>query len=1092
MFLARYNIEVVNGKAHRINYDINRLDNNTDEQLQNLLLDMYFSVLSSMEHRIDTTTPLDVTTQPLVRVKNEIETAKGIATDNRDSKAGWWLNPLFQAEQRAKNAGSSLGIGPMALNNVFRFFLQMSGLDMYQNKYFNELGLSLRDGDSYRIYDKYGESILDATSALINAFVDAVKDNYIGRMNVNVYTFDVTSMLISNGFGEATYYFLGQQGIVDLANEYMNVKQGNIVANEDDKRGNTFLENVLDSYRNHITDSDILASSHEHASVDEISKEFMKDNLPNKNTQEWYALQCRYIQSFLEMKQVGEEYRKSLTVAQIDTGKYGISASDVINFMQTYNVFNSEYNIAFKNPNDLFTNTFLGVKYEYGVKALFDMFQNAILEFSSGYVRTLNNIAMAYGIYGPYGKLQLKRINQRLRTTLLGNFFIGYVAENTKNYNNPLYDILAGENTVVDRYSRIKEIASYSDEGKALFDVLRPTLKKTGSPKFFNIDSSVIDNPAIKSNVTQAWKELYDSSNSELSKFAKDLAVYMFFVSGGSDNNAGGLTKTTIFDLIPPTLLSNISVNGMTYNKYVSDILEGLSAGHNITDNTVDVALQLNAMFDDNFATRVNRKDFMVKQVFNNQAVIIGKGSDNLLNYNTGTYKEFIKIYDQSGIPQLYKLGNVVMQEYKGKKYLNPVYFKSNAIGYRQLRNNAYSIRTDGYVDSNGVVKSLLWNNTESAQNAKQLQGLNKAQQKIADDMIPFGRSVDFASIWDKFGQHLPDYNGFGIPYSSYAAVDAADIVLYISESGNTTRNIVDYARFKNKDFRVIDADSKLGYNGKNVFIIGDASFGTVKKITDKLKDATVLISTENNTIGDTLLIVNKTTPFVNYEYNRLPQQIQTANDELNAVISDFVLHSGGALGADTIWGNVAKEYGMQVNHYYSGTKTPNGNKQISPAEKAEGQKKATIAAIQMGRIESGQQIRDNLIIRDWVQVKHADAIFAVTSMLQPGDSMNYGKTAKIQQGKGGTGYTIQMAINENKPVYVYDQSVKKWYKNIDGKWSESEIPTLTKNFAGIGTREINKSGIQAIRNVFNKTFGSQAIISNLTANGNKRMEECK
>lgn len=1062
MFLARYNIEVVNGKARRVSYNIRNINDNTDEQLQNLLLDMYFSVLSSMKHRIDTTTPLDVTTAPLLRVKNEIDVAKNIASDPRDKKSGWWLNPVFQAEQRSKNAGSSLGIGPMALNNVFRFFLQMSGLDMFKNTYFRELGLSLKDGDNYRIYDRDGESVLDATSALINAFVDAVKDNYIGRMNINVYTFDVTSMLISNGFGESTYYFLGQQGIVDLADAYINVKQGNIVADESDKQGNKFLEKVLNEYRQHITDDALLASSYEHASVEELSKDFMKDNLKNKNTEEWYALQCRYIQSFLEMKQVGEEYRKALSVAQIDTGKYGISASDVINFMQTYNVFNSEYNIAFKNPRDLFDKSFLGAKYDYGVKALFDMFQGAILEFSSGYAKTLDNIAMAYGIYGPYGKLQLKRINQRLRTALLSNFFTVYIANDTKNFTNPLYDILCGENTVVDRYAAMKEQASYSDEGKALFDVLRPTLKKTGSPKFFNVDSSVVDNPAIKSNVTQAWQELYDSSNPELSKFAKDLAVYMFFISGGSDNNAGGLTKTTIFDLVPPALLANLSVNNMTYNKYVSNILDGLQKGSSITNNTIDTALQLNAVFDDNFATRLNHRDFMIRPMFKNQAVMIGKGSDKLLNYNTGTYKEFVKIYDSNGIAQLYKLGNVMFQTYQGKKYLNPVYFKVNTLGYRYSRNNAYSVRTDGYVDSNGVVKSLIWPNTEVVSNASQLQNLDKTLQKIADGMIPFGMSVNFADIWDKFGENLPTYDGFGIPYSSYAAIDDADIVLYISEEGNNTRNLVDYSRFKNKDFRVIDGNSKLGYNGNNVFIIGDASLDTVKKITSKLTGATILISTENNPIGNQLIRANNFEPFANKEYNRQPQ-------------------SNATLGGNTI------------------SKVVNYSKMWSREDVVKDKDSLFIFTDNTDR-DSG----DNLIspnseyAKKYGKGKHyPNSTQAVARGLN--NAMPVSTQRWFHEGaKGKYGRWTDDAFNEFKAT------VDQEFEDIKRKWDTGKYKQIVFG-SGDGLfngsiSEITKQRVpriydylqQKYNDLINYVTDNQSVIGNLTANGNKRQEECK
>lgn len=192
-------------------------------------------------------------------------------------------------------------------------------------------------------------------------------------------------------------------------------------------------------------------------------------------------------------------------------------------------------------------------------------------------------------------------------------------------------------------------------------------------------------------------------------------------------------------------------------------------------------------------------------------------------------------------------------------------------------------------------------------------------------------------------------------------------------------------------------------------------------------------------------------------------------NTEINN--SQYILHSGGAIGSDTMWSNIGKEYGVISNHYYSGNKTPNGNIEISESDKTEGQQKVTIAARQMGRIEPNQQVRNELLIRDWAQVKYANSVFAITTMLSVGDEMNYGKKAKIRQGKGGTGYAMQMAINEGKPVYIYDQIRKQWYKNIDGKWSTSDIPVLTNNFAGIGTREINQDGIQAIKDVYNKTF---------------------
>jgi hypothetical protein len=188
----------------------------------------------------------------------------------------------------------------------------------------------------------------------------------------------------------------------------------------------------------------------------------------------------------------------------------------------------------------------------------------------------------------------------------------------------------------------------------------------------------------------------------------------------------------------------------------------------------------------------------------------------------------------------------------------------------------------------------------------------------------------------------------------------------------------------------------------------------------------------------------------------------------------NYINHSGGAVGSDTVWGKIGEKFGVKSNHYWHKNKTPNGNKEISEADTKEGQQKVTTAARQMGRIEKTHTVRDERLIRNWSQVKYADAIFAITTMLSVGSEMNYGKKALIQQGKGGTGYAIQMAINEGKPVYVFDQIRNAWFKNINGKWEKSEVPTLTENFAGIGTREINENGIKAINEVYEKSFNTK------------------
>ena len=97
-----------------------------------------------------------------------------------------------------------------------------------------------------------------------------------------------------------------------------------------------------------------------------------------------------------------------------------------------------------------------------------------------------------------------------------------------------------------------------------------------------------------------------------------------------------------------------------------------------------------------------------------------------------------------------------------------------------------------------------------------------------------------------------------------------------------------------------------------------------------------------------------------------------------------------------------------------------------------------------------------DLLARNWMQVKNADSIFAIGHL----------KKGIVD---GGTGWAVQMAIDAGKPVYVFDQERGEWFKNIGGQWSRSDVPTLTSNFAGIGTRQLNDAGRKAIEAVYEK-----------------------
>lgn len=192
-------------------------------------------------------------------------------------------------------------------------------------------------------------------------------------------------------------------------------------------------------------------------------------------------------------------------------------------------------------------------------------------------------------------------------------------------------------------------------------------------------------------------------------------------------------------------------------------------------------------------------------------------------------------------------------------------------------------------------------------------------------------------------------------------------------------------------------------------------------------------------------------------------------------ILEGFVNHSGGAIGADTWWGDVGTKYGVKSNHYYYSEKTPNGNFEISQEDYEEGRcEAAKAAAYNFGY--KYNTMKDFRLIRNWAQVKYSDAIFAIGHLVRPGEKLFPSQKSDTRVAlnaavQGGTGYAVAMAILHNKPVYVFDQERKQWYKCIDGKWLISEVPILTKNFAGIGSRNLTDDGKKAIEDVYARTI---------------------
>lgn len=188
--------------------------------------------------------------------------------------------------------------------------------------------------------------------------------------------------------------------------------------------------------------------------------------------------------------------------------------------------------------------------------------------------------------------------------------------------------------------------------------------------------------------------------------------------------------------------------------------------------------------------------------------------------------------------------------------------------------------------------------------------------------------------------------------------------------------------------------------------------------------------------------------------------------------------HSGGAVGADTVFEETAAEWGVKTRAYSYKTKYHNSpNKvEISKEDYDEGVDRIGKANRRLGR--NGIARYMNLLARNWSQVKYSSQVFAIGTIIDPGakDEKGYKNKWSGQIVSGGTGYAVMMGVMEGKDVYVFDQTVCAWHRwsEISEKFVRVEPPVITStDFAGIGTRNLSEQGEVAIKDLFDRTFSS-------------------
>lgn len=178
-------------------------------------------------------------------------------------------------------------------------------------------------------------------------------------------------------------------------------------------------------------------------------------------------------------------------------------------------------------------------------------------------------------------------------------------------------------------------------------------------------------------------------------------------------------------------------------------------------------------------------------------------------------------------------------------------------------------------------------------------------------------------------------------------------------------------------------------------------------------------------------------------------------------------MFSGGAVGADMLWEQLASQYGHKVRAFsFDKHHTNSENRFIIPQYILNGADRAIKKAAKS--LKKSDKFFNtfvaNLIRRNYYQITDTTAVYA----LAPIDFEN-------QNVKGGTGWAVQMYIDEcidlNKKPNLYVCDIDgTWYNYSHTVFNKCDPPPIpTEDWTGIGSRVLTEAQIQAAKDLFNE-----------------------
>lgn len=922
------------------------------------------------------------------------------------------------------------GIGPFALNVTNHELARLYQLKFKDVDTLRKIGLDRLD----KLFDNNGNPIASWMSGFINAHVDIVKDPWISRLNVNPYTYNIVNFLSRMGVGQKALWLMCQPIIKDMAEAYAEVNNNYLQYENPNQALKDKYQAIYAKYG--FTEKQL-------SGVDKDQSVFIYSNLilndnnnvlkenalgdPNKATQ-----QLDVLAMFNFINKYATQLANLVSLTKIDTRKHGKTILQQQIYLKKYMDLQRSDIFDRQSLERFLKGSWIDSKTYSAItlptKILGHISFNANPRFQDDVIR------IARRIHGDYfNEKQLNTISNHIQTQINQKYIVDYIRNHMGKDDKYMHDLFFGSYSISARLNML----NYHIQNNPKYTYLKKNfllqqLYFDEVPQDVMINGNKVEQPVF----------LKLSDNLDGSRTSTDLVADAWLdMLNDKDENVANFAK----DLVMYAYLTSGSFSG--WNKLAKYIPYEFISGQ--VDSNFNLGKYIKDTLDNNswdideksIILNLGTKSGVIKKIGDKKAKFFDKKAKNVLLLSTDSPREMI-IKNINGVDRYFQL------YYHSQHSGEAIYLLVKPKGFHTRQGDIYEHYFDlGYkandVKINKISQLNALINLGLDAKTTAYDGKIEVGDIVMDSKTFIAEEYDYMSgqVQVQEKNNIKQFNNTAQVYTYYK------LLAY---------GYLDYAKdvLDNQDKTVT---YQMWLESPQVqSVLTEKQVQTWDSIKDDVQNHIIRYDSQGN------------------KYTLQDEQLSKETESPN--YDKYVNHSGGAVGSDSYWGAIGEKYGVVSEHYYYGNKTPNGNHQITQEQFEEGKEHVLKANETLHRRPDAYM---NLLSRNYAQVKNADAIFAVGHL----------KNGIVD---GGTGWAVQMAIDDNKPAYVYDQVRKQWFSNINGQWQVfSGIPKLTKNFAGIDTRELNQDGKDAIKQVYENTFNDEQMFDDSKFD-QSNMDHCK